>query len=102
LEASCVLAYPSRDEGFGFPILEAQQVGLAVVARPSGSIPEVGGSGVQLACDQTTSSLADALAAVLTDDVLRASVIRSGTMNLTRFSWDRCVNEMLDLYRQMK
>lgn len=102
LNCASLLAYPSRDEGFGFPILEAQQAGLAVVARPSGSIPEVGGHGVHLAADQTIRSLADALAEVLTSDGLRTALIRSGTSNLTRFSWDRCVNEMLNLYREMK
>ncbi len=38
-----LLAYPSLDEGFGFPILEAQTVGVPVVATRAGSIPEVAG-----------------------------------------------------------
>ncbi len=39
------LAYPSLDEGFGFPILEAQQLGTPVVASTAGSIPEIAGAG---------------------------------------------------------
>ena len=100
LNDATVLAYPSLDEGFGFPILEAQQSGIAVVASPAGSIPEVGGHGVHLAADHTATSFADALSQVLTDDDRRAALIRSGTENLARFSWDRCVDEMLSLYRQ--
>jgi len=99
LKAAHVMAYPSVDEGFGFPILEAQQAGLVVVARPAGSIPEVGGSGVVLAQDHSISALAESLDAAITDEQLRASVINAGTTNLHRFSWARCVDEMLNLYR---
>jgi glycosyltransferase involved in cell wall biosynthesis len=102
LSAATVLAYPSLDEGFGFPILEAQQAEVAVVARPSGSIPEVGGHGVYLTADHTVSSLAAALATVLGDDHLRHNLVEAGTDNLRRFSWARCVAEMLDLYQALR
>ena len=42
------VAYPSLDEGFGFPILEAQAAGRPVVATRAGSIPEVAGDGAEL------------------------------------------------------
>ncbi len=102
LADATLLAYPSLDEGFGFPILEAQQAGIAVVASPSGSIPEVGGRGICLASDQAASSLAEALLKVLGDEDFRTSLIQSGTNNLTRFSWGRCVDEMLSLYRKIQ
>ncbi|HSB86670.1 MAG TPA: glycosyltransferase family 1 protein, partial [Ilumatobacteraceae bacterium] len=43
LRHAAVLAYPSLDEGFGFPLLDAMQVGLPIVASNRGSIPEVCG-----------------------------------------------------------
>jgi len=101
LGSASVLAYPSRDEGFGFPILEAQLAGVAVVARPCGSIPEVGGSGIALTNDLSVQSLADALEQVLTNDDVQMSLIRSGTQNLGRFSWDHCVDQMLEVYRSV-
>ena len=39
---AAALAYPSLDEGFGFPILEAQAAGRRSWPRAAGSIPEVG------------------------------------------------------------
>ena len=42
------LAYPSLDEGFGFPILEAQQAGTPVVASTAGSIPQIAGAAALL------------------------------------------------------
>ena len=41
LRNATVLAYPSLDEGFGFPLLDAMQAGLPIVASDVGSIPEV-------------------------------------------------------------
>ena len=41
LRNATVLAYPSLDEGFGFPLLDAMQVGVPIVASDRGSIPEV-------------------------------------------------------------
>jgi glycosyltransferase involved in cell wall biosynthesis len=99
LNAAHILAYPSIDEGFGFPILEAQQQDVVVVARPVGSIPEVGGGGILLTSDLSVSALADALSTALIDERLRASIIAAGTTNLSRFSWARCVDEMLTMYR---
>ncbi|SFP37189.1 Glycosyltransferase involved in cell wall bisynthesis [Butyrivibrio proteoclasticus] len=41
-EASCLL-FPSFEEGFGFPIVEAMSVGLVVITADTSSMPEVGG-----------------------------------------------------------
>ena len=45
-----MLAYPSLDEGFGFPLLDAMQVGVPIAASNRGSIPEVCGP-AGLLCD---------------------------------------------------
>jgi glycosyltransferase involved in cell wall biosynthesis len=41
LTAATVLAYPSLDEGFGLPMLEAWQHDVPVVAARAGALPEV-------------------------------------------------------------
>lgn len=99
LRSARALAYPSLDEGFGFPILEAQQVGVPVVARRVGSIPEVGGTGVELVDPVDIDDLADALGRVLTDAALRARLVAAGTTNLERFSWADTADRLVALYR---
>lgn len=96
-----VLAYPSLDEGFGFPLLEANQAGLPIVARSVGSIPEVAGDSALLVPDGTdfAAGYADALHTAIVDDELRSRLIGAGEANLGRFSWDRCTDELIDLYR---
>jgi glycosyltransferase involved in cell wall biosynthesis len=99
LEGAVALAYPSLDEGFGFPILEAQQAGVAVIARAAGSIPEVGGEGVHLTASHSVDDLAHALSHLLTDDRHRADLVAAGQRNLARFSWSDTADGLVDLYR---
>lgn len=99
LAHSLALVYPSLDEGFGFPILEAQQAGTPVVARPAGSIPEVGGDGVHLADDSSVDALASAIASVVDDAARREALSAAGRRNLSRFSWAATARSMLELYR---
>jgi glycosyltransferase involved in cell wall biosynthesis len=100
LESALLLAYPSRDEGFGFPILEAQQAGTAVVARRAGSISEVGGTGVELVDPDSIEELASGLQRVISESPRRERLVAEGHRNLERFSWQRTVSGMLDLYRR--
>lgn len=101
LSDALALAYPSLDEGFGFPILEAQHHGLPVVATDVGSVSEIGGEGVLLVRGTDPGDLADALAEVLESTVLRQRLVESGRRNLGRFSWETTVDQLVDLYREV-
>lgn len=93
------LAYPSIDEGFGFPILEAQAAGTPVVAMSVGSIPEIAGEAAVLVDDPTRSTtvFADALDDVLTG-ARRLGLIEAGYRNVRRFDWDTTAGGLVDLY----
>lgn len=102
LAHATVLAYPSLDEGFGFPLLEAQQAAVPIVATRAGSIPEVGGEGVELVDLGDTDGLADALVRVATDEQLRTRLITAGRRNLERFDWSATADAMVRLYHRLK
>ena len=97
-----VLAYPSLDEGFGFPILEAQTVRLPIVATSAGSIPEVAGGGAELVPPGDHDALAGALLRVLTDDERRRQLVAAGVANVARFSWTATADAMVELYRRVR
>lgn len=101
LERARVLAYPSLDEGFGFPLLEAQTAGVPVVATRAGSIPEIAGRGVELVEVGDVDDLAEGLRRVVTDDTRRAELIAAGHENRRRFSWADTATAMIALYRRL-
>ena len=101
LHHASVLAYPSLDEGFGFPLLDAMQAGLPIVASNAGSIPEVGGEAVLLSNPSDIATLASNLKIALTDSAARNRLIAAGSARWREFTWDKCSAEMVAVYRQV-
>lgn len=95
------LAYPSLDEGFGFPILEAQQYGVPVVASTAGSIPQVAGPAALLSPSGDAEALAANLFWIVTSDEMHAKLVRRGLANVERFSWSETAERLHDLYRRL-
>ena len=100
LRHASVLAYPSLDEGFGFPILEAQAAGTPVVASDVGSVAEVAGNGVVLVSGRSATEFAERLGAVVDGTTSRLSLISAGHENLARFSWAATAEGLMALYRR--
>lgn len=95
------LAYPSLDEGFGFPILEAQQLGTPVVASTAGSIPQIAGAAALLSPPLDSEALAANLYWVLDNDDMHAKLVRLGRSNVLRFSWATTARQIADTYREL-
>jgi glycosyltransferase involved in cell wall biosynthesis len=102
LHHAAVVAYPSLDEGFGFPILEAQGADKPVVATRAGSIPEVAGDGAELVPLGDPDALAAALVRVLGDDDRRQALVAAGRANLARFSWTATAADLIRLYNRLR
>lgn len=98
---AAVLAYPSLDEGFGFPLLDAMQAGVPVVASDAGSIPEVAGDAALLCAAHDGDNLAANLSAALTDSEVRARLVNAGDQQWRRFTWTKCADDTVALYRQL-
>jgi glycosyltransferase involved in cell wall biosynthesis len=98
LQGAAVLAYPSLDEGFGFPLLEAMALGVPVVAADAGAIPEVAAGGALLVPPDDVTALATALARAVSDSELRAALIATGRGRVGAFSWDRTARALSALY----
>lgn len=101
LHHATVLAYPSLDEGFGFPLLEAMSADLPVVASTAGSIPEVAGAAAVLVDPLDVDGLASALDRVVADDRLRSELTAAGRTRLAHYSWRTTAERMAGLYASL-
>lgn len=101
IRRASILAYPSADEGFGFPMLEAMAAGVPVVATHAGGVPEIAGSAALLVpVEDDPGALVDALRRVITDGGLRATLRRQGRARAERFSWPEHAAGMAALWRR--
>lgn len=101
LRRASVLAYPSLDEGFGFPVLEAQLAGTPVVASRVGSLPEIAGDAALLVEAPEPERFAEALSRVIDDGALRLGMIEAGLRQARHFDWARTADQMAGLYRRL-
>jgi glycosyltransferase involved in cell wall biosynthesis len=90
LSGAEVLAYPSRYEGFGFPILEAFAANVPVLTSDRSSMPEVAGNAAVLVDPDDGVSIAKGLDELLADPDLRNVLRASGTARVASFTWERC------------
>jgi len=78
--------FPSLEEGFGFPLLEAMACGVPVIASRCSSIPEVVGDAAMLVPPGDPDELTAAVARLVKEDALRDSLRRKGLERASAFS----------------
>ena len=93
--------YPSLYEGFGIPPLEAMSAGCPVLSSNTSSLPEVVGDAALSFDPKDVEALRDALIRVVESSELRADLVRLGHTQRALFSWDRCVEQTLAVYRSV-
>jgi glycosyltransferase involved in cell wall biosynthesis len=98
--AAAVFAFPSLAEGFGLPVLEAMACGAPVVGSNASAIPEAVGPAGLVADARDPEAFAHALAKVLGDAALRAELRDKGLARVREFTWSRCAEGTLAVYRE--
>jgi glycosyltransferase involved in cell wall biosynthesis len=98
---SSMLAFPSLDEGFGIPVLEAMAWGLPVVASNTSSLPEICGDAALLVDPTDTAALAAALRSVCGDPALAAAMAARGRERALRRPWSAAAAETLRVYAEL-
>ena len=99
LAGASALAFPSVYEGFGLPPLEAMAAGVPVVATAAGAVREVCGDAAALTPVGDVSAFGAALAMVLDDPARAAALVEAGRRRAAGYSWERCADGLMDLYR---
>lgn len=93
--------YPSLYEGFGIPPLEAMAAGCPVISSNTSSLPEVIGDAGEYFDPETQESITTAMEAVVFSASRRAELIALGRQQCSKFSWEKCARETLEIYRRL-
>ncbi|RKX35597.1 MAG: hypothetical protein DRP71_02905 [Verrucomicrobia bacterium] len=88
IRSSAGLIYPSLNEGFGIPILEAQQAGVPVACSNLSSLPEVAGAGALFFDPGNPRDIANAMNAIAETGPVANRVRELGYENLSRFDFE--------------
>ena len=93
-----LLLFPSLEEGFGWPIIEAQACGCPVVTTRRAPMTETGGDAA-IYCEE--GEWARGAAAVLEmDELQRRELVAKGMENARRFSVKKMAQAYLEFYKQ--
>jgi glycosyltransferase involved in cell wall biosynthesis len=90
-----LLAFPSRYEGFGLPVLEAMSYGAPVVASNASSVPEAGGDAACYVAPDDEAGLAAAILRVAQDSAYARELRKRGPVRAAEFSWGRTAAQTL-------
>lgn len=99
--SAAAFVYPSKYEGFGIPPLEAMSLGCPVICSNTSSIPEVVGEAGEYFDPADVDSIRDALERVLQSSARRTQLIEFGRLRCKLFSWKRCAQDTMAVYRRL-
>ena len=92
--------FPSINEGFGIPVLEAFKYQVPVVIANNTCLPEVAGQGAKSFNPFSVQDMANAISTLLNDEALRQTYIEKGNAQLQNFSWDKTAGALMQLFKK--
>jgi glycosyltransferase involved in cell wall biosynthesis len=93
--------FPSLYEGFGLPPLEAMAHGTPVLTSNVSSLPEVFADAALLVNPENVFDIARGIRQILTEDVMRDSLVRRGHELVKRYSWERSAEQVREVYQSV-
>lgn len=96
---AAVVCYPSFEEGFGLPVLEAMAAGAPVVTSAGTATADVAGDAAVLVDPHDVQSIAAGLASVLDDEVLAERLRAAGRQRAAQHTWAAAADLTVEVYR---
>ena len=98
---SSIFAFPSLDEGFGMPVLDAMIRGVPVLTSNRSALPEVSGDAALLVNPTDTDAIAEGLRTLIGDETLRINFARKGLEHVSGFTWEKAVERTWQVYKEL-
>jgi glycosyltransferase involved in cell wall biosynthesis len=99
-QSAYALLYPSLAEGFGFPVLEGFASATPVITSHFGATAEIAGDAALLVDPYATEAIAAAMLKLIENPELRQQLIQQGLTRSANFTWEKCANETLSVFKK--
>ncbi len=99
--AATLLVFPSLEEGFGLPAIEAMACGTPVAASNCGSLPEVLGTVGLFFDPHDSNNMAEVIQQILANDILRGKMKKNGLIRAQQFLWKKAARDTLKIFAEV-
>lgn len=99
-QQASLYVFPSINEGFGIPILEAFQFGVPVIVANNTCLPEVGADAVITFDPFQPDDIFQKIMTVLQDPSLQQTMIQKGKQRLLDFNWKKTATTLLQVFEK--
>jgi glycosyltransferase involved in cell wall biosynthesis len=96
-----IFAFPSLDEGFGIPVLEAMAWGVPVVTSNGSALAELGRGAALLVDPLRVEHIAEALASLAANASLRETLAGAGKLRAEEFTWKTAIEKTYAVYSEL-
>jgi glycosyltransferase involved in cell wall biosynthesis len=100
-ERAAIFAFPSLDEGFGMPVLDAMARGVPVLTSNRSAMPEVTGGAALLVDPEDAEALAANLKDLAENEELRKELVSRGRRRAADFTWRTAVSKTWSVYCEL-
>jgi len=94
---ACFFLFPTKYEGFGIPVIEAQTCKCPVIASDAASMPEVLAQSAILVSNEDISFCVESAKKLIEDEAFRSEIISKGIENVKRFSWANSAKQIANV-----
>lgn len=96
-----IFAFPSLDEGFGIPVLEAMAHGVPVLSSHRPALAEIAADAAILVNPFDTDALVENLRKLMQNPALREQLRNKGMTRVRQYPWARTVRETHAVYKEL-
>ncbi len=99
--AASALVFPSLEEGFGLPAVEAMTCGTPVVSSDRGSLPEIVGNAGRFFDPHNPEMMFKVIKEVISDDNLSDQMKQRGFAQSKKFTWETAAKKLISVFKDL-